>query len=226
MHRPRSEWGPWSCRGVVGAVVLTGAGFGGLLSSDARPGVLGSRVRWTSTVTELEEVPNVDRRRFGHPPKADHVRLRRAGDGQVRAGSDLSGGSGACGPLAVPLRRDERGRVRDGGVHRVAVRRGGVAQCRDRAASGRAGRDLCATRTQAAGQDGQGRRQAAAGAARGRAVAGVLHPTVTGAGVAGTAGAVSRPARRAHRLGAARSRDLFPPGHHGGGRGGRDPRLP
>jgi hypothetical protein len=39
----------------------------GLLSSDA------GSLRWTWMLTELEEVPNVDRRRLGHLPEAADV---------------------------------------------------------------------------------------------------------------------------------------------------------
>jgi hypothetical protein len=53
----------------------------------------------------------------------------------------------------------------------------------------------------------------------------VLYPTLAGAGVAGAAGALPRPARRAHRLSAAHPRGLLPPGHHSTRRGRRDPRA-
>jgi hypothetical protein len=148
----------------------------------------GLSMRGTSMVTELEEVPDVDRRRVGHSPEAAHVRLRRGGDGPVGARPDRAGGSGASGRLAVPLRRDERGGVRAGGLHRVAVRRRGTAPGACRAAPGRAGRHLRAARTQAAGEDRQGRREAAAGVAGCWAVAGVLYPALAGVGVAGAAG--------------------------------------
>jgi hypothetical protein len=57
-----------------------------------------------------------------------------------------------------------------------------------------------------------------------RPAAGLLHPAVCGVGMAGPSGAVSRPAQRALRLGAAHPRDLFPPGRHGAGPGRGDPR--
>jgi hypothetical protein len=53
--------------------------------------------------------------------------------------------------------------------------------------------------------------------AEGRA-AGVLDPAVPHPGLPGAAGDLSRPARRAHRLGAARPRGVLPPGRPGPGR--------
>ena len=111
--------------------------------------------------------------------------------------------------------------VRGRGVHRVAVRGGGAGRGRRRGASGRACRYRVRPRPQAARQDRQDRLPASADAAGRGPAAGVLDPARPHPGVPGAARAVSRPAGRAHRLGAADPRGAVPPGRPGAGRRAR-----
>src|SRR5215472_13223979 len=66
--------------------------------------------------SELEEVPNVHRRRAGYPPEADHLRLPRHRDRAGAARADRPGRPGAPAGLAGPVRRPRGCRVRGGGV--------------------------------------------------------------------------------------------------------------
>ena len=106
-----------------------------------------------------------------------------------------------------------------GGVHRVAVCRRGAGRGRDHGASGRARRHRVRPRPQAARQDRQDRLPAPADAAGRGPAAGVLDPARPHPGMPGAAGDLSRPAGRAHRLGAAHPRGVVPPGRPGPGRG-------
>ena len=179
-------------------------------------------------VTELEEVPDVDRRRVGHPPEAVDVRLRRA---RRRAGGNGAGSPRPTGSIWPDWltrfdRRRRRG-VRDGRLHRLAVRRRGDAQGRRGRAPGRAGRHRRAARAEAAGQDRPGRREASAGAARPpagcRSATSRRRRCWSGGPLLEL---YQRPARPAHRLGAARPRGLFPPGRHRARAGRGGPRRP
>ena len=136
--------------------------------------------------------------------------------GQVVARAGRARGPGAPARLAGPVRRARRRcRVRDRGLHRVAVRRRGAGRGRDRRAPGRAGRHRVRPRPQAARQDRQDRLPAPAAAAGRGPAARVLDPARAGPGVPGAAGGLPRPAPRAHRLGAADPRGLLPPGRPG-----------
>src|SRR5512132_1979610 len=99
----------------------------------------GFSVRSTSVVTELEEVPDVDRRRTGHPSKAADIRLPGGGNRAVAAGPDRAGRPRTPGQVVDPVRGRGRGGVRVRGGDRMAVRRGTDAGGRRAAASGRAG---------------------------------------------------------------------------------------
>ncbi len=132
--------------------------------------------------------------------------------GEVRRGQVARPTGGTCGlGWRGSLGRDRR-RVRDGGVHRVAVCRRGAGRGRDRCACGRAGRHRFAARA-ASGMPRPTKRptpRALAAAARfGRGpAAGVLGPASADPGVPGAAGDLPRSAGRAHRLGAAHPRGV------------------
>ena len=77
-------------------------------------------------------------------------------------GPDRPGGPRTAAPLAAAVRRTGRGGVRAGGVHRVALRRGGAGAGRDYSACRRAGRDRGPAWPEAPGQDRPQRCAAAA----------------------------------------------------------------
>ena len=129
----------------------------------------------------------------------------RHGDRGGNARPDRPGRPGAPAGLAGAVRRPWRGRVRDGGVHGVAVCRRGAGRGRDRRACGRAGGHRRCPWPQAARQDRQNRLRAPADAAGRGQAARVLGPARADPGIPGAAGDLPRRAPRAHRPGAARA---------------------
>ena len=152
------------------------------------------------------EVPDDDGMWVGSASTADHVRCVGGG---VRAGVDRPGvaaGSGAA-PAVVARRRrrpSERwpGVDRGGGLHRLALRRGGGRGRWVRGASRRAGRYAGGPRPQAARQDRPHRLSAVARVVGRRAVAGVVDPADGGVGVARTSPALQDVGRSTLDVGA------------------------
>ena len=139
--------------------------------------------------------------------------------GEVRARPGRPGRPGAPAGLAGPVRRLGRCRVRGGGVRRVAVCRRGAGRGRDRRASWRAGRHRGAARAASGTPRPTRPTPGTCGRCWPRPAARMLDPAGADPGVPGAAGDLSRPAPRAHRLGAAHPRGVLPPGRPTAGRG-------
>ena len=111
--------------------------------------------------------------------------------GEVQRGQVAPADPCAPAVLAGPVRRPGRRRVRAGGVHWLALRRGGAGCGRCRGARRRAGRYRVRAGPQAARQDRQDRLAAPQAAAGRGPAAGVLDPAVAHPGVPGAAGDLS-----------------------------------
>jgi hypothetical protein len=180
-----------------------------------------------ATWAELEGGPDEHHRRAGRAPSPDHLRLGGPRQRRDPPGSHRARDQGRAARLAGQAAQ-RRGRVRGGGLHRLAVCGRGTPGSRVGRPPGRAGRDQQPAWPQAAGQDRPGRRPAAAGAAGAGPAAQLLDPAGLDLGPAHHRAAAQEAGRPSHRLAAAHPRRAVPPRAappHPGAAGRGQPRL-